>query len=57
MFVNVIPFVVRVSREVNFTMEEYVSQRLKTVIANSIGNIFQFYKNNRYTIKTFLMDR
>ena len=36
---------------------EYFSRRLKTVLANSIGNIFQFYKNNEYTIKTFLIGR
>ena len=30
---------------------------LKTVLAKSIDNIFQFYKNNRYTIKTFLLYR
>ena len=57
MFVNKIPFVVSISRGVNFTMVGYVIQKLNTIIANSIGNIFQFYKNNEYTIKTFLMDR
>ena len=56
MFVNLIPFVVSFLRGVNFTTVEYVSQRLNTVINNSIGNIFQFYKNNGYTIKTFLID-
>ena len=44
MFVKGIPFLVSVLRGVNFTMVEYVSQRLKTVFANSIGNIFKFYK-------------
>ena len=57
MFVNKIPFVVSVSRGVNFTMVGYVIQNVNTIIANSIGKIFQFYKNNEYTIKTFLMDR
>ena len=56
MFVNIIPFVVIVLRGVNFTMVEYVSQRLNNVLANSIEKIFQFYKNNGYTIETFLMD-
>ena len=46
-----------VSRGVNFTTVEYFSRRLKTVLANSIGNIFQFYKNNGCTIKTFLVNR
>ena len=57
MFVNGIPFVVSVSREFNFTTVEYVGQILKTVLSNYTGKIFQFYKNNGYTIKTFLMDR
>ena len=48
---------VSVLRGVNFTTVEYVSQRLKTVLAYSIGKIFQFYRNNGYTIKTVLMDR
>ena len=38
-------------------MVEYVSLRLKTVLLNSIGKIFQFYKNDGYNIKMFLMDR
>ena len=57
MFVNRIPFVVSVLRGVNLKMVEYFIQWLKTVLANSIREIFQFYKNNGYTIKTFLMDR
>ena len=56
-FVNRIPFAVSVLREVNFTTVEYVRRRLNTVLANSIGKIFHFYKNNRYTINIFLMDR
>ena len=56
-FVNLIPFVFSVSIGVNLTMVEYVSRRLKTVFTNYIGKIFQFYKNNGYTIKMFLMDR
>ena len=56
-FVNGIPFVVSVSKGVNFTMVEYVIQSSKTVLANFTGKIFQFNKNNRYNIKTFLMDR
>ena len=56
-FLNNIPFLVSVLRGINFTMVEYVSQRLKTVLANYSGKILQFYKNNKYTIKTFLMDR
>ena len=55
-FLDGIPFVVIVFSGVNFTTVEYVIQRLKTVLANSIGKIFQFYKNNGYTIKTFLID-
>ena len=57
MFVNRIPFVVNFLREVNFTTVKYVSQRLKTVLANYIRNIFKFHRNNGYNIKTFLMDR
>ena len=56
MFVNIIPFVVIVLRGVNFTMVEYVSQRLNNVLANSIEKIFQLYKNNGYTIEKFLVD-
>ena len=56
-FVNSIPFVVSVSRGVNFTMVEYGIQRLKTVLTNFIGKKFQLYKNIEYTIKMFLMDR
>ena len=51
MFVTNIPFVVSFSSGVNFKMVEYVSQRLKTALANYIVKIFQFYKNNGYTIK------
>ena len=57
MFVKKIPFVVRVLRGFNFTTVEYVSRRLKNVLANYIVKIFQFYNNNGYTIKTFLTDR
>ena len=57
MFVNGIIFVVSVLIGVNFTTVEYFSQGLNTVLTNSIGKIFQFYKNNGYNIKTFLMDR
>ena len=57
LFVNGIPFLVSVLRGVNFTTVEYVSQRLKTVRAYSIGKIFQFYRNKGNTIKTVLMDR
>ena len=56
MFVNIIPFVVIVLRGVNFTMVEYVSRRLNTILANSIEKMFQLYKNNGYTIETFLME-
>ena len=56
-FVNGTPFVVSVSIQVNFTMVEYVGRRLNTILTNSVGNIFQFYKNNGYSIKTFLIDR
>ena len=56
-FVKIIPFVASVSIGVNFKMAEYTRRRLKTALANSIWKIFQFYKNNVYTIKTFLMDR
>ena len=55
MFVNRIPFVFSVLRGVNFTMVEYVSRRLNTILAKSIEKIFQFYTNNGYTIETFLM--
>ena len=44
MFVNGIPVLVSFSRGINFTTVEYVSQRLKTVLANYIGKVFQFYK-------------
>ena len=57
MFVNVIPFVISVLRGFNFTKVEYVSQKLKTIIANFIGKIFQFYSNNGFAIKKFLMNR
>ena len=57
MFVNGIPFVVSVLIGVNIKIVEYVSQILKTLLSNCIWKMFQFYKNNRYTIKTFLMDR
>ena len=57
MFVNRIPIVISILRRFNFTMVKYVSQRLNNVLANSTGGIFQFHKNNRYTIKTLLMDR
>ena len=40
MFINSIPFVVSVSRRVNFTMVEYVSRRLKTVLTKYIVKIF-----------------
>ena len=50
-FVNGMPFVVSVLRGVHITMEEYVIRRLNTVLANSTGQIFQFYKNNGYTKK------
>ena len=57
MFVKKIPFVVSGLRGVNFIIVEYFTQRSKTVIAISISKIFQFYKNNGYTIKKFLMNR
>ena len=57
MFLNNIQFVVSVSRGINFIRVEYVRLRLKTILAKYIVNIFQFYKNNGYTIQTFLMDR
>ena len=40
MFVNGIPIVVSVLGGFNFKTVEYVSRRLKTVLANSIGKIF-----------------
>ena len=57
MFVKKIPFVVSGLRGVNFIIVEYFTQRSKTVLAISISKIFQFYKNNGYTIKKFLMNR
>ena len=57
MFMNRIPFLVSFLIGANFTMVEYVSQRSKTVLTNSIGKEFQFYKNNGYNIKKLLMDR
>ena len=56
-FMNGTPFMVSVSRGINFTMVEYFSQGLKTVINNYIWKIFQLFKNNGYTMRTFLMDR
>ena len=41
----------------NLTTMKHVIQRLKTLLANYIGDIFQFYKNNGYTIKMLLMNR
>ena len=38
-------------------MVEYIIKMLKTVLNNSIGDIFQFYSNNGYSIKTFLVER
>ena len=43
MFVNGIPFVFSISRGVHIITVEYVSQRLKTVLAYSIEITFQFY--------------
>ena len=43
MFVKRNPVVVSISRGVNFTTMEYVSQRIKTVLAYFIGMTFQFY--------------
>ena len=37
-------------------MVGYVSRRLDTILANSIEKIFQFYKNNRFTVETFMMN-
>ena len=42
MFVNGIQLLVIVLIGVNLIMVEYVSQRLKTVLTNYIGKIFQF---------------
>ena len=56
MFVNGNPFMVSVLGGVNFKTVEYASRRSKTVTANSIGKMFQLYKNNGYNIKTFFMD-
>ena len=52
-----IPFVLSVSRGINFTTVEYASQRLNTILANSIGNIFQFYKIMDILLKTFLTNK
>ena len=57
MFVNRIQFVVSVLGGVDFTTVEYVRQIIKTILDNSKGNIFKFYKNKGYNIKTFLMYR
>ena len=37
-------------------MVGYVSRRLDTILANSIEKIFQLYKNNRFTVETFMMN-
>ena len=55
-FMNRIQFLVSVSRGANFTMVDNVRQRLKAILTESIGKAFQFYKNNRYNIKKFLID-
>ena len=52
MFLNVIPFEGSFLRGINLKTVEFVSQWLKTVLANFIGKIFWFYKDNEYTIKT-----
>ena len=57
MFMNRIPFAVSVLIGANLTMVEYFIQILNTVLTNYIDKEFQFYKNNGYNIKTFLMDR
>ena len=55
-FVKNVPFVVIFLRGVNFSMLEYVSRGLKTLITNYIMNIFQFIKNNIYNIKKNLKE-
>ena len=57
MFVNNIPFMVSVSRGVNFTTVEYVSLGLKTILYKSMVMKIQLYKNNIYNIKAFLTNR
>ena len=42
-FVNIISLVVSVPKGVHFKTVEYVSLRLKTILANSMGKIFEVY--------------
>jgi hypothetical protein len=57
MFVNGIPFMVSISRKINFTTVEYLLGRKQPQLVSSIKKIINLYRTRGFTIDTALMDR
>jgi hypothetical protein len=57
MFVNGMPFVTSISRNVKFTTIEYVTSRSKKNLVKSLLKIISLYKSRGFAPSTALMDR
>jgi hypothetical protein len=57
MFVNGMPFITSISRNIKFTTIEYVTSRSETNLVKSLLNIISLYKARGFAPSTALMDR
>jgi hypothetical protein len=57
MFVDSIPFLISVSRNVKFTTSEYVPRHTKPILVKSLKRIISLYGARGFKVVTVLMDR
>lgn len=56
MFINKLPFLVSVSKDLEFTTVEYVVDRKLPQIIRGVKRIFKFYKDRGFVLKTACVD-
>ena len=56
MFINRLPFLVRISRRLKFTRVEYLSSKNKIALVNSINKIVSCYRSHGFHVGTMFID-
>ena len=56
MFINKLPFLVRIRRRLKFTTIEYLSRKNEIALVTSINKIVSYYRSHRLHVVTMLVD-
>ena len=57
MFINKLPFLVRISRRLKFTTIEYLSSKDEIALVTSINKIVSYYRSQGLHVVTMFVDR